>query len=247
MPFAGSGMRAGALLTLDVGSVLYTPDQMPAEVVLKHVDGEVIKAQRLGSGAWQISRRLESDVNFLETDEHPWAVSAVLQVIDEQAFGVRLDGEPVDPLVPAARDHEPAMLEVECLDCGGVLIEDDRHLPFAVYTTDEAYYRAYSSSRGAVVTDRRDGPGQPWLEIDRIEGAEGIHVVRSIAADSGLEAVEGTGSDLKQAIREVDPELYTVAMSERDETLRTRTGVQKKTAFDPTIPTPRPVGYPDDS
>ena len=68
-------MNTVALLTLDRGSILYNPDQMPSEIVLKHIDGELIKIERDGQGSWLSKRREELEINFCRDNRQlPFAV-----------------------------------------------------------------------------------------------------------------------------------------------------------------------------
>lgn len=88
---------AVTLLTLDAGSVLYNPAQMPDEVVLKHTDGETIKIRQIETGEWIAERRAELEVNFREGGRYRTTTSAVAALADRQAFGFRLGGEAVNP------------------------------------------------------------------------------------------------------------------------------------------------------
>ena len=116
---------------------------MPSEIVLKHTDGELIKIERDSWGNWLSKRREELEVNFQRDEEYESTTDAVAMLADRQAFGFRLNGEAVNPLSPGITSVTSETIEIEGLDLGGVLFEDNRQLPFAVYTKDEIYYRVY--------------------------------------------------------------------------------------------------------
>ena len=118
-------MNTVALLTLDRGSILYNPDQMPSEIVLKHIDGELIKIERDVQGSWLSKRREELEINFCRDGEYESTTDAVATLADRQAFGFRLNGEAVNPLSPGITSVTSETIEIEGLDLGGV---DPRNL-----------------------------------------------------------------------------------------------------------------------
>lgn len=92
-------MRSIALLTLDHGSVLYNPRRIPDEVVLKHTDGELVNTEREDEEEWLVKRREELEVNFWEDGAYSTPETALATLADRQAFGFRLNGESVNPLL----------------------------------------------------------------------------------------------------------------------------------------------------
>ena len=245
-------MNTVALLTLDRGSILYNPDQMPSEVVLKHIDGELIKIERDGQGSWLSKRRKELEINFWRDGEYESTTDAVATLADRQAFGFRLNGEAVNPLSPGITSVTSETIEIEGLDLGGVLFEDNRQLPFAVYTKDEVYYRVYLTEEGeggsasvfeVAVLEKREGPRGEWREIGRTESTEVGHLIETVAEETDMEAVRGDAGDLQQTIDD-QQELFQASRTAEDENVRERAGIQNKTVFDPSIPQPRPVTFP---
>lgn len=112
---------------------------MPDEV-LKHTDGELAKARRSESGDWGCECREELEVNFWEDGGYSSPISAVATLADRQAFGFRADGEPVNPFAIDETAMTAGTIEVEGLDRGGLVVEDELQLPISVYTTKEVYY-----------------------------------------------------------------------------------------------------------
>lgn len=166
--------RAVTLLTLDAGSVLYNPAQMPNEIVIKHTDGELVKTRRHDTGDWLSERREEMEVNFWGDGRDSSPISAVATLADRQAFGFRVNGDPVNPLPFADSFQTVETIEVEGLDRGGIVVEGEPQLPLAVYTTKENYYRinipeAENSdgkfTEATAVLEKRKGPG------GRLEGS----------------------------------------------------------------------------
>lgn len=245
-------MNTVALLTLDRGSILYNPDQMPSEIVLKHVDGELIKIERDGQASWLSKRREELKINFWQDGEYESTTDAVAMLADRQAFGFRLNGEAINPLSPGITSITSETIEIEGLDSGGVLFEDNRQLPFAVYTKDEVYYRVYlteEEKRGSAfvvevaVLEKREGPRGEWREIGRTESTEVGHLIETVADETDMEAVRGDAGDLQETIDD-QQELFQASRTTGDENVRERAGIQNKTVFDPSIPQPRPVTFP---
>ena len=245
-------MNTVALLTLDRGSILYNPDQMPSEIVLKHVDGELIKIERDGQGSWLSKRREELEINFCRDGEYESTTDAVATLADRQAFGFRLNGEAVNPLSPGITSITSETIEIEGLDLGGVFFEDNRQLPFAVYTKDEVYYRVYlteEEKRGSAfvvevaVLEKREGPRGEWREIGRTESTEVGHLIETVADETDMEAVRGDAGDLQETIDD-QQELFQASRTAGDENVRERAAIQNKTVFDPSIPQPRSVTFP---
>jgi hypothetical protein len=245
-------MNTVALLTLDRGSILYNPDQMPSEIVLKHVDGELIKIERDGQASWLSKRREELEINFWQDGEYESTTDAVATLADRQAFGFRLNGEAINPLSPGITSITSETIEIEGLDLGGVLFEDNRQLPFAVYTKDEVYYRVYlteEEKRGSAfavevaVLEKREGPRGEWREIGRTESTEVGHLIETVADETDMEAVRGDAGDLQETIDD-QQELFQASRTAGDENVRERAAIQNKTVFDPSIPQPRPVTFP---
>jgi len=245
-------MNTVALLTLDRGSILYNPDQMPSEIVLKHTDGELIKIERDSRGNWLSKRREELEINFQRDGEYKSTTDAVATLADRQAFGFRFNGEAVNPLSPGIASVVSETIEIESLDLGGVLFENNRQLPFAVYTKDEVYYRVYlteEEERGSelvfevAVLEKREGPRGEWREVSRTESTEVGHLIETVAEETDMEAVRGDAGDLQETIDD-QQELFQASRTAEDENVRERAGIQNKTVFDPSIPQPRPVTFP---
>lgn len=242
-------MRAIALLTLDKGSVLYNPNQMPDEVVLKHTDGEIIKIERKGGDRWLVKRRKELEMNFWQDGQYSAPVIALATLADRQAFGFRLNGQAVNPLVvDSSQDTET--LEIESLDLGAVIVEGEQQLPLAVFTTDEVYYRIYVDTMddhdvsARSVLERRDGPHSEWNELDESAPTEPGYLIERIADQTGMESVESDVNSIEAAITERQ-ELFKASHTEGDDKVRERMAIQNETAFAPSMPKPRPVGFPE--
>lgn len=245
--------RAVTLLTLDAGSVLYDPTHMPDEIVLKHTDGELIKTKRSHRGDWLCQRREELDVNFWEDGKYSSPVTAVATLADRQAFGFRVDGEPVNPLAISHSSGTAETIELECLSLGGVVIEDEIQLPFAVYLPNEIYYRVFVSEdddedvnipESTSVLEKREGPGGDWKELVRCEPTEAGCLVNTIAAETGMEATSGSANEIRDSIDDRQ-ELFKASYSREDEELRERMAIQNNTAFPPSAPKPRPINFPN--
>lgn len=242
-------MRTVALLTLDHGSVLYNPSQIPDEVVLKHTDGELVKTERKSEGTWPVKRRDELEVNFWSDGTYSTPSVALATLADRQAFGFRVNGEAVNPLVVDG-SKDPETLEIEPLSFGAVLIEGEQQLPLAVFTTDEVYYRIYVDSRAEgdayprCVLEKRNGPRGGWDEVSESEPTEPGDLLEDIADRTGMEAVVGDASDIESCIED-QQEVFTASRTEEDDEIREQMAIQNKTAFDPSVPRPRPVDFPD--
>lgn len=243
--------RSVTLLTLDSGSVLYNPAQMPEEVVLRHTDGELVKSRRSGRGDWRCERREELDVNFWEDGRYSSPISAVATLADRQAFGFRVDGEPVNPLVIGGSVTTAETIEIEGLGLGGLVIEDEQQLPLSVYTTQEVYFRITLSEdegndrrlpESTAVLEKRQGPSGGWEELDRVEPTEAGHLLRTIAEETGMEAISGGADKMKETISERQ-DLFKASRTREDDELRERMAIQNDTAFPPSTPKPRPVDF----
>lgn len=243
-----------ALLTLDKGSVLLSPNTSPPdELVAKHVDGELIKIQHVpNSDAWGVSRRNELAIDFWTDGGRSRLSQVVGGVADRQAFGFRTDGRPAHPLNDV--NPAPETVEIEPLDRGGILLENQRQLPFVVYTNDETYYRIYvtedaTESPGpltASVLERRKGPRGEWEELGQSEPIEPGKLLNDLADDAGMISIRRpSGDDLKDAIDDHDFELYSASKSQSEEEQRAMAAVKDDTAFEPTVPKPRPIEFPE--
>lgn len=242
--------RAVTLLTLDSGSVLYNPAQMPDEVVLKHTDGELIKIRRTDTGDWVSERRKEQEVNFWEDGIYGTPTAAVAAIADQQAFGFRLDGEAVNPLMISDSPQSTETIEVEGLNVGGIVVEDDRHLPIAVFTAEEVYYRITMSEKegrgkvteSVVVVEKKKGPRGGWTKIDWSEPTEAGCLLNIIAKETEMETTSGSTEELREVIDE-QQELFTASRTREDEEIREQMAIQDHTAFPPSTPKPRPVDF----
>lgn len=245
-------MRAMSLLTLDKGSVLLNPRQMPREIVLKHVHGALIKIERTETMDWKTKHREELEVNFAEDGKYASSLVATATLADRQAFGFRLNGEAINPMVVDGSE-EAETIEIEPLTLGCIVVESPRQLPFAIYTTDEVYYRAYLAedekdednrytSQTAVV-ERRRGPQGGWTKLGRTEPPEAGYLVEDIAEDAGMVAVNGGVDQVREAIEEA--ELFPASRTEEDDKVREQFAIQDETAFGPTVPKPRAVEFPE--
>lgn len=244
--------RTRALLTLNAGSVLYMPGRMPDEIVLKHTDGELNKIKRSVENKWSSERRDELEVNFWEDGLYSSPITAAATLADRQAFGFRLNGDPINPLGVSHSPGDAETVEIEGLDMGGVVIEDTKQLPFGVYTTDEMYYRVFNSEdpdsgeipEPVAILERREGPGGKWEELARSEPAEAGYLVGEIADDSEIEAKSVNTGEISAIIDEQQDSFKASRTSEEEE-LRNQFAIQNKTAFPPTTPPPRPITFPD--
>jgi hypothetical protein len=238
------------LLTLDAGSVLYNPQQMPREIVLKHKDGELIKSVSEGGG-WGVLRRDEFDINFMQDGGYRSPITAAGTLADRQAFGFRVNGESVNPLTynPAPSDVET--VEIEPLNLGGVMVQDIAQLPFGVYTTQEVYYRAYVRQPteegrvdgGSAVLEKRLGPGGKWDEIASVNTYEAEYLIDKIAEETQMEAVSGSAAELQDRL---DAELFKASHTAEDQAHRNLAAIQDKTCFSPNHPKPRPIDFPEE-
>lgn len=243
--------RAVTLLTLDVGSVLYNPAQMPDEIVLKHTDGELVKARRSEPDDWRCAHREELEVNFWEDGRYSSSISAVATLADRQAFGLRVDGEPVNPFAIDETTMAAETIEIEGLDLGGIVVEDELQLPIAVYTAKEVYYRIILSeddsnggrlSKPTSVLEKREGPSGEWNELDQAEPTEAGYLLKTIAEETEMEAVSGTADKIRDAISDRQ-DLFKASRTREDEELREKMAIQDDTAFPPSTPKPRPVDF----
>ena len=242
--------RAVALLTLDAGSVLYNSAHMPNEVVLKHTDGELIKARRTDTDDWLSERRDELEVNFWEDGRYHTPISALATVADRQAFGFRVNGEAVNPLTVAGSSRDVETIEVEGLAIGGIVIEDEQQLPIAVYTTNEVYYRITVSeeerdgnlTEQTALLERREGPRGEWTDLSRTEPSEAGYLLESIAEETRMETTSGDANDL-QGLIDGNQELFKASRTQEDEDVRERMAIQNDTAFSSSVPKPRPPDF----
>ncbi|WP_430505362.1 hypothetical protein [Haloparvum sp. PAK95] len=243
--------RVVTLLTLDAGSVLYNPAKMPREVVLKHKEGELTKARRSDTGDWLTERREELGVNFWEDGRYNSPTSAVATLADRQAFGFRLNGEAVNPLAIADSSQTAETIEVEGLGNGGIVVEDELQLPIAVYTTEEVYYRIGISedeesdgklTESIALLEMREGPGGDWDELGRSEPTEAGYLLRTIAEETGMEAVSGDSDEMRKLLGD-EQDSFKASRTQEDEEMREQMSIQNDTAFPPSAPKPRPVDF----
>ena len=228
---------AVTLLTLDEGSILYTPAQMPDEVVLKHTDGELIKIRQTETGEWIAERRAELEVNFRQDGRYRTPKSAVAALADRQAFGFRVDGKAVNPLPIVGSSEAAETIEIEGLGLGGCVVEDGRQLPIAVFTTEETYYRITSSKekRGEnvpesiAVLERREGPGGDWDELGRSELTEAGYLLNSIAEETAMETISGNANAMKRLIGDKQ-DLFKASRTREDEEIRRKLAIQNDTS-----------------
>jgi hypothetical protein len=243
-------MMGTALLTLDKGSVLMSPQasRQPAEIVTQHGDGEIVKVQGgENSNSWTVYRQLDSDGEFFHDGSSRGLPAAVAGLADRQAFGFRADGEPTHPLVGGYGDA--ATVELEPANRGAVLVEDATQLPLTVYTTDEVYYRLYmtesenspAGSSKLAVLERRKGPRGEWEELDA-DHLDISGLVQQLADDAGMVALQDpSGKDIREVINEYEFDFYPASDSADEEKQRSQMGVKDDTVFEPNFPKPRPI------
>lgn len=238
-------MDTTALLTLDAGSVLLNPIQMPAQVVTKHTDGEIILIERTPPNMhWGIKRRSEYDVNLFREETFTNPTGAIAALCDTQAFGFRLNGDPVNPLL--LPEGPSKTLEIEPLDIGAYLFQSNTHLPVGIYTTDEVYYRLYESpDREAkeTILERKTSPRGEWERIDTASLWGVKHLVETVANETDMVAVEPSAEAINNAIEDAD-DLFKAPTSAKDDAIREQAAIQEKTVFPPNHPAPRPVEFP---
>ena len=237
-------MNTTALLTLDAGSVLLNPHQMPEQIALKHTDGETIAANGGQTNTWGVVRRDEYDLNFFGDGGYHNPIEAIGTLCDRQAFGFRLNGEPVNPLLPP--ETHPETLEIEALDLGGYLFQSETHLPVAIYTTNEVYYRLYENPDEEVeetVLERKNSPRGEWEQIDTASPWGVKYLIETVAKETDMLAVEPSVEAINNAIEETD-DLFKAPTSAKDDEIRQQAAIQDKTVFPPNHPAPRPVEFP---
>jgi hypothetical protein len=237
-------MNTTALLTLDAGSVLLNPHQMPEQVALKHKDAETILAQRGTDNRWNVKRRDEYDLNFSDDGGYTNIIEAIATLCDRQAFGFRLNGNPVNPLLPP--NEPPESLEIEALDLGGYLFQSGVQLPVAIYTTNEVYYRLYENPDEEVeetVLERKSSPREEWEQIDTASPWGVKYLIETVAKETDMLAVEPSAEAINKAIEDAD-DLFKAPTSAKDDEIRQQAAIQDKTVFPPNHPAPRPVEFP---
>lgn len=244
-------LRAVTLLTLDAGSVLYNPAQMPNGIVLKHTDGEIIKTRRIDTDYWLSEGRDELEVNFIVDGRYSSPTLALATLADRQAFGFRANGEAVNPLEILDPSGTTETIEVEGFGHGGIIVEDEQQLPIAVYTTKEVYYRiTVSKSVGSggketepiAVLEKREGPGGDWNERGRSDPTEAGFLLKTIAEETGMETVSGDTDEMQKLI-DSNQDLFKGSRTQKDEEIRERMAIQNDTAFPPSVPKPRSVDF----
>jgi len=225
---------------------------MPNEIVLKHTDGELVKVRRTDTDRWMVERRKELEVNFWEDGRYSTATPAVAAVADRQAFGLRIDGEAVNPLIVPNSSRTAETIEVEGLGLGGVVVEDEQQLPLAVYTTKEVYYRIRISevdsgkrtTESIALLEKREGPRGDWNELGRGEPTEAGYLLETIAERTGMEVTSGDADEM-QKLTDSKQELFEASRTREDEEIRENMAIQNDTAFSPSVPKPRPVDFSD--
>ncbi|RLM68542.1 hypothetical protein [Halorubrum sp. Atlit-26R] len=253
-----------AVLPLHHGSIIYptrvpnAESKWPPDVVLKNsYDGELIRA-RIDAGWYRIGRRDEYDAEYHETGEqYGHFPTAVANIVDQQSFGYRQDGEPATMLSVA---DDPETIEVEPLDTGGILVQTWNQLPFGIYlSSGEAYRVRFSESTDqlsqpepgigrdstSVVVEYRQDNVAEWEQkgyavptelpnlLPSVLGENSpVHVITDPSRERMAEAVEAHFDE---------SEIYHVAQSETGEAVSERAAINNRTAFPPTHPVPAPL------
>jgi len=194
---------AVALLPLDKASIVVPTPDTP-EIVLKHVDGELVRIVERADG-YAIERRFENAISWFQEGRRQTLEQAVVDAADMQGFPARRGGEPTN-IVEFSDTGVVGTdaLEIAPLDRGGIVLDRERHLPVVLHTVDGEYWRLRVASREAdehYVLERREDAVANWETVETLEdglsvgGAVGlfteyldVEVVRS-PSSGGIETV----------------------------------------------------------
>jgi len=135
-------MSSIVILPLDRASIVIPTPETPS-IVLKHAHGELIRIQPSDDGTATVDRRDEYAVTWLHGEQYGSLEQAVSAAADVQAFGFRRGGEPSGMIESNLTGPLPgAVLEIESLDRGGIVVDDrEAHLPLVFHTVSGEHWR----------------------------------------------------------------------------------------------------------
>jgi hypothetical protein len=179
-----SSERCAVLLPLDRARVV-VPQEAPAEIVLKHRDGELIRATpTINPDTYETERRYELDATWTHSKTGHLA-EALATVTDMQAMGWVRDGTPAT-LADTHRAADDELLEVEPLDRGGLVVDSDDHLPVVVHRRDHTYWRVRVVTEdipSEAVPDRGPEPSHAYVLETRNEDEDSWRLVDAFHSD----------------------------------------------------------------
>jgi len=166
-------MSSIVILPLDRASIVVpTPETPP--IILKHAHGELVRIQSSDDGTAAVDRRDEYAVTWLHREQYSSLEGAVSAAADMQAFGVRRGGEPSGMIESNLTGPLPgAVLEIEPLDCGGIVVDDRKaHLPLVFHTVSGEYWRISTATENPLSEYRleyRADDVDSWETVDSHE------------------------------------------------------------------------------
>jgi hypothetical protein len=231
-------MVTTALLTLDRGSVLLPADSLFPEIAtVNSHDGEIIKLVNTGTGFGHIHRHLQDVEDESTSGNEDWP-TAVANLADKQAFSFRQNGEPATFIDV---DNSPQTLELEPLENGGILIGNERQLPFGVYLKSAESYRVRLDGSEVVLEYRPDNRSE-WEEVDHAAVTELHHLISELADRTDMVCLERPHrTDIETAIDAHFGNSLETPKSPEEEEIAERTALATDSAFDPNIPIPAPL------
>lgn len=256
-----------ALLPLHHGSIHYPPhlpeaaDESPPRIVLKHIDGELIRLS--GHPApLTFAQRDEYDADYFPTgEEYVHFPKAVAIAADKQAFGYRQNGESASMLTYA---EDPETIAVEPRNFGGVLVQSAAHLPFGLYlTTGEAYRVRLTTDtdqpqaseagtlgrdpRKAMVEYRADNVAE-WEQLGYAIPSELPGLLRNTIGEAdehtSIPVLSDPSAEKMENVIEAnydDSEVYDLPQTEQEAKIAERTAMNTESVFPPNHPVPAPL------
>jgi len=229
-----------ALLTLDRASILLPVNgPYPEVATINSNDGEIIKSSTFGEGFEHLRKHL-LDLEYWEDmgGYMDWAYNLCV-IADKQAFSFRHNGETTT--FHTITDEESRTIELEPLDVGGILIGNDRQLPFGVYLTTAESYRV-RTEEGNAVLDYRPDNRSGWDEVSRIETTEIHHLIDELAERAGLISLtRPLREEIDKSIEANFGSSQKTAKTQEQEVVDTMAAIATDTAFDSSIPIPAPL------
>jgi len=192
-----------ALLPLDTASIVVPQPDTP-EIVLKHIDGELIRVVEHDDRCFAIEAREEYTISWSRLTEEWPLESAAFEAADMQAFRFLRDGEPKNlEKCSTTSSTGETTLTIEPLDRGGIVLDRDRHLPVILLTEEGEYWlrKTAPSVIPRYVLECRETSVTNWETIEMAE--EEFDLIDAVAMLSKHLEVEVVSRPSGDAIKEV--------------------------------------------
>lgn len=235
-----------AVLPLHHGTVLLPTTQHPNLVTKNSNDGELIKLPS-ADGAFGILRRHEQDIDtWSDGGYHSWP-NAVACLADRQAFGYRQNGQSA---TMTNTDPRSDTIEIEPLNIGAVLFQNQEHLPIGIYLDTAETYRLrtgeatedeyFSGGETVGILEHRQDNHSSFERLEQVE--EIRHLATVLTEYAPVEATTDPSWDnLKSIINEHYNEDETFKHAGDDPEVMETAAIQDTTTLPPNHPAPAPL------